>query len=236
MNGAASVVAFVFAWDLNFRCSTAPLSAVIFMLTTVRHIRWHRAHITKGTGQPYLDNAGQLQLRLECKSRIERAAVVGEGEECSSMPSTLRCKPSVYEPLSHSAFWNSRTLMGVPCPSRKGRPRPTHHQCFLSGAKPPPFLTSCMLYRRAQFRYDVAGHAYTWHDEHCGKGYMYDCVGRIDSTYENHPQKHHFSGHDVSAKPIGPSPSPSPPGQCDNSVTSPLSSTFFFAVNTLEED
>jgi len=52
-------------------------------------------------------------------------------------------------------------------------------------------------------------HAYTWHDKNTG-GFKFDCVGRTDGRYEHHGQGHHFSGHDATATPIGPSPSPHP--------------------------
>eukprot|EP00730_Choanoeca_flexa_P018055 TRINITY_DN8757_c0_g1_i1.p1 TRINITY_DN8757_c0_g1~~TRINITY_DN8757_c0_g1_i1.p1 ORF type:complete len:906 (+),score=246.00 TRINITY_DN8757_c0_g1_i1:1-2718(+) len=57
---------------------------------------------------------------------------------------------------------------------------------------------------------DTRCHAYTWHDANQGS-YANDCIGRLDGHYNDHAQDGHYSGHDGSATPIGPSPSPAPP-------------------------
>jgi hypothetical protein len=80
------------------------------------------------------------------------------------------------------------------------------------GTKKCPLLgkTKSALACQTLCKADPACHAYTWHNGQTGKKFKYDCVGRTDGHYLEHADKDHFSGHDGSATPFGPSPAPSP--------------------------
>jgi hypothetical protein len=66
-------------------------------------------------------------------------------------------------------------------------------------------------------------HAYTWHDQKQG-AYARECVGRTDGHYAARTQSGHWSGHDGTATPAGPSPAPpaGPPNVYVTKVTTEL--------------
>merc|ERR1719174_205941 len=82
---------------------------------------------------------------------------------------------------------------------------------------------------------DSKCHAYTWHDEHQGR-YAKRCVGRLDGHYRASREAGHFSGHDASATPGGPSPSPTPPAGPPNIYVTDVKNDFGGAMLGLQID
>ena len=82
---------------------------------------------------------------------------------------------------------------------------------------------------------DAKCHAYTWHDKNQG-AYAHDCIGRRDGHYLEKKQEGHFSGHDGSATPVGPSPSPTPPAGPPNIYVTDVKDDFGGSMPGLQID
>ena len=178
-----------------------------------------------------LGDAGQSQLCVQCTSWQCRLPAPRPSSQRRGMPSPLQGTLLLVRRRFHPRIKSTPlpSVHGNEAAKQRNAPLAFGDSCSVRSAGRPSralaglnwFSSLCWLLQA-----HPTCHAYTWHDQH-QPGYALDCVGRDDGHYTTNAENGHFSGHDGTATPgrPGPSPSPAPPAGPPNVYVATVRST-----------